>query len=163
MVAEKNSIALAIAKALSSNPRSSKGRTQCYYFGGTFKGKKASFIVTATNGHIFNRDFPKEYADWESVDPFKLFQASTIKKAASKGGTIHTLERCAKDCDYLLLWLDNDREGENICFEVEDVCKPFMSPNYKALRAKFSSITSQELKTAYNAINSEPNLNQSLY
>ena len=44
-------------------------------------------------------------------------------KANKDARIIKHLQRESKDCNYLILWLDNDREGENICFEVMDVCE----------------------------------------
>lgn len=58
MVAEKNSIAEAIAYAIGGKPRANKGKMAMFHFEGKFKGQLASFTVTATNGHLYNRDFP---------------------------------------------------------------------------------------------------------
>lgn len=48
----------------------------------------------------------------------------------------------------LFLWLDCDREGEAIAFEVIDICKKFNN-NLVILRAKFSSTSPKELYDAF--------------
>lgn len=43
-----------------------------------------------------------------------------------------TLEQEAKKCQHLILWTDGDREGENIAWEIAEVCKKgkFVSLHY---------------------------------
>jgi DNA topoisomerase-3 len=57
------------------------------------------------------------------VDPTDLFDAPVVSSAEGRGGGIvKHLEREAAGMDYLVLWLDCDREGENICEWVGCVC-----------------------------------------
>jgi len=62
------------------------------------------------------------------------------------------LEVEAKTCRYLVLWLDCDKEGENICFEILDAIKGVFRVSFNhpqtVFRAKFSSVTEGEVKEA---------------
>lgn len=56
-----------------------------------------------------------------------------------------TLEEEARRCQWLVLWLDCDREGENIAFEVVDVCRS-VNRHLTLRRARFSALIERFLK-----------------
>ncbi|KAM9843380.1 DNA topoisomerase 3-alpha [Aulostomus maculatus] len=68
-----------------------------------------------------------------------------------------TLEKEARQCQALVIWTDCDREGENIGFEIIDVCKA-VKPNIRLFRAKFSEITPNSIRRACETL-SEPDAN----
>ncbi len=72
------------------------------------------------------------------------------------------LEREAGGCDYLVLWLDCDREGENICFEVIRCTNKSMNrgSGQRIFRAKFSAVTPKDIERAMQSL-VEPNENES--
>jgi DNA topoisomerase III len=86
-------------------------------------------------GHIFSMDFPSAYQNWDATNPVDLFDAEVVSIAESKGGIIKHLEREASGMDYLVLWLDCDREGENICFEVNLPSPPSFSSSFSGSHA----------------------------
>lgn len=67
--------------------------------------------------------------------------------------------------DKLVLWLDCDREGENICFEVIRCVDKSMNkssnPTQRIFRARFSAVTAKDIQKALNNL-VEPNENESL-
>mmetsp|Transcript_121100 Transcript_121100/g.386761 ORF Transcript_121100/g.386761 Transcript_121100/m.386761 type:complete len:858 (-) Transcript_121100:55-2628(-) len=155
MVAEKPSIAQSLADALATRGKatSRKGISlSVHEYEGEFYGQTAWFKVTSCAGHVYNIDFPPEFNIWDRVDPLSLYGAKTVKTESNpKLRMPKHFQEEAKGCSYLVLWLDCDREGENICFEVmENVV-----PNLKKLpgvqqvwRAKFSSLAPVDLKKA---------------
>lgn len=68
-----------------------------------------------------------------------------------------TLEREIRGCAGLIIWTDCDREGENIGFEIINVCTAVKS-NLRIFRAKFSEITGVSVWRALQNLE-QPNKN----
>lgn len=171
MVAEKPSIAKTIAESIAphryNEHRGKTGSFPVYEFESKFFNEPAHFKVTSVCGHMYSTDFPDELNNWDRVDPLSLYDAITVKKEAKmKGGSIFKhLTHEAKSCSYLVLWLDCDREGENICFEVIETVAHLLKPSRfeRIYRAKFSSLTSVDIRKALQEENLvRPNENESL-
>lgn len=80
--------------------------------------------MTSVSGHLLTWEFTSQFTSWRSCSPAQLFTAPVYKKCPHEfEGIKRTLEREIKMCDKLVVWTDCDREGENIGFEVIEVCK----------------------------------------
>merc|ERR1740128_360190 len=104
-------------------------------------------MVTSVVGHIYGLTFE----DGRVRDLAQLFTAKVkkvIEDNTKKLRIVEHLQELAQESDYLALWLDCDREGENIGFEVISLCNEFIDYD-NVYRAKFSALTSQELVGAY--------------
>lgn len=157
MVAEKPSIAETLAKALSRGKHTSrKGvshAVQVHEFNGTFQGQPAYIKITSVAGHVYTTDFPPQYQNWDRTDPATLFDAEVVKLEANPKTRLPAhLKAEGKGISHLVLWLDCDREGENICFEVIRNVKPLLSNPKNVWRAKFSSLVPSDLLKAYDKL-----------
>lgn len=110
------------------------------------------YLCVISNQYVC-RFFAGKYNSWDRVDPVELFTCPTEKKEATpKLRMRQFLSQESKGCDYLVLWLDCDKEGENICFEVIDaVSRSIRNVNSwdVTFRAKFSAITDKDIKYAF--------------
>ncbi|KAI1722745.1 toprim domain-containing protein [Ditylenchus destructor] len=134
MVAEKPILAESIAKILSNGRCSTRkgwnGACSVTEFNGTFQGRQLHFKMTSTCGHVMGMDFNARYNNWDRIDPMELFSCQIEKKEANPKLKMPAyLASEAKGCEYLVLWLDCDKEGENICFEVIEAVKVFIISN----------------------------------
>ncbi|THD20861.1 DNA topoisomerase [Fasciola hepatica] len=151
-VAEKNDAAKNIADILSGgrfNRREGLSKyNKIYEFPLVFCGSSVTMVMTSVSGHLLNYDFPQMYRSWHASDPLILFDAPVVKSVGKDGEKIkETIQREARACQKLIIWTDCDREGENIGFEVINVCQE-VKPNMEVLRAKFSEITPAAIRRA---------------
>ena len=150
-VAEKPSVSRALAELLSGGRYGTRGARplETHYFFTYFAPARCrcSIAVTSVIGHVFGLDFDggaEKRGDISSI--FAAKTRKTVEETSEKLGVIQHLQRAAAGCGWLCLWLDGDREGENICFEMLDILKQF--PAERVWRAKFSAVTDREVRNA---------------
>ncbi|XP_034190961.2 DNA topoisomerase 3-beta isoform X1 [Osmia lignaria lignaria] len=156
MVAEKPSLGASLANILSNGRCTTRkglnGSCSLHEWVGQFRSETVNFKMTSVCGHVMTLDFIGKYNNWDKVDPAELFSCPTEKKeAVPKLKIPYFLAKEGAHCDYLVLWLDCDKEGENICFEVIYAVQQGMNrrlnPN-DIWRARFSAITEKDIKAA---------------
>ncbi|KAH9598173.1 TOPRIM domain [Trypanosoma melophagium] len=144
-VAEKPSVAKEVAFVLSnSSCRSAKTLSRFNpVFEFEFEGKEMLF--TSVAGHLMNDEFPPNTRNWSSYPLLGLFTANITKHVKPELEPIKkNLESLGKRATALLLWMDCDREGENICFEVMRIVQGVNS-RIAVSRAHFSALTKRDL------------------
>lgn len=111
----------------------------------SFRGQPAKMSITSVSGHLMEIEFEQQYRGWGGCSPLDLFTAPIKKEVKQEGQLIkNTLVAEAKKHDVLLLWLDCDLEGENIAFEVVQVCLE-SNPRLDVFRARFSALIERDV------------------
>lgn len=151
-VAEKPSVAKAIADILSNGQaRRRVGLSKynaLFEFPYSWRGRNGIMVVTSVTGHLMELDFTPRHRNWQGHAPATLFAAPVVKTVAEdKQPVAEQLRVEAKKANVLLLMLDCDREGENIAYEVIDVCGG-ANKNLDIWRARFASIMPGEIQNA---------------
>ena len=156
-VAEKNDAAKNISELLSrGRSRRSEGFSKfnkIYEFQFEIERQMCEMKMTSVSGHLLGMDYDEKYRKWHSCPPLQLFDLPVSKACRSESALKikRTLEREAKWAQWLIIWTDCDREGENIGFEIIEVCKA-IKPSLRVMRAKFSEITRVSVERALNGL-----------
>ena len=87
-----------------------------------------------------------------------FLEASIIRSVSKdKEKVAQNIANLSKNCQILILWLDCDREGEAIAFEVIDICLK-SNRNLEIWRAHFSALTRVDIENAMRTLR-RPNKN----
>ncbi|MEM4509707.1 MAG: type IA DNA topoisomerase [Pyrobaculum sp.] len=146
IVAEKRSVAKAIAKYLGGEFKANKINGVYVY---SFKYKDEEATALGLSGHIMDFDFSARYNIWRWVQPGELFNVSpllTIREEAIP--YVKTLKKLAKTAREVYLALDADVEGEAIAYETALVVKQ-VNKTASIYRVKFNAVTPRDIKKAF--------------
>lgn len=145
IVSEKNNTAKRIASILSGGKvKTDKLYNVPVYL---FQNHDGEVVCIGLKGHILKVDFPEEYSNWKDIEPIKLIDAKIIKVPIQKS-IINALQKVAKEANEVIVATDYDREGELIGVDAINKIVE-VNPDVKVKRAKFSSLTPQEIKAAF--------------
>ena len=149
VICEKNIAARRIAYILSG------GRSKSLRIGNIpvyeFEKDNKFWKIVGLKGHIINLDFPSGFNKWNEVSPIDLIDIKPCKKVNER--TIASaLKTLADKNPFLIVATDFDREGELIGVEVVNLIKEYNKNINEIKRAKFSAITNQEIKTAFDKL-----------
>jgi len=127
----------------------------------SINGMPVEMIFSSVAGHLLELEFQAPYNRWHGCRPGELYTAPVAKQVArGEGEKIQrNLQTLARQAQWLVLWLDCDREGENIAFEVIQVCRA-VNPRLVIKRARFSALIQRDILHALNHL-MEPNANES--
>lgn len=154
VVAEKDSVARAIADALSEDEVSRSKVFGVWTY--RFRRNKATWISLGLRGHIFDFDFPQEMKNWYKTRIEDLLRTDPVltirRESLAHAKALSTLGKDAKD---VVLALDADAEGEGIAYEVMMIVSN-VNPGAIFRRALFSSVTKEELRRAFSELR-DPN------
>ncbi|CAI2383861.1 unnamed protein product [Moneuplotes crassus] len=186
MVAEKPKVAKTLFDILSEQgsyhyTERYKGHT-VYQFQGEYKGMAADFNILSVYGHIYNHGFQNEAELKSEKNPMEIFEAKIVNNHPARKNFATTRRRgpnkmkflleylcCYMDeSDMIVLWLDNDFSGENICFQIIRMLEQYRfkknDPHSKTryipeniMRAKFSSLSRREIFRTFNNLKTHPN------
>lgn len=153
-VAEKPSIAKALANSLCNSQmnhlESFSKYNHVFNFSRPFLNKEANILVTSVTGHVKELIFKPPHDTWSANSRELILMAEVARQITDdKKDIVKTLQKHAKNSTDLFLWLDCDREGEAIAFEVIDICKQ-VNRSLKIHRAIFSSVEKRELIYAFD-------------
>ncbi len=140
VIAEKHSAAKTLANILGKPKKVNKGRVKCY--------ELQDMVLVPLRGHIKNPDFPDDYNSWRATDLEELIDAP-IQYQETRKSIGNTIRHYAKKVDELTIATDYDREGESIGKEAIQITKE-KNPDIPIKRARFSSLTSKEVKDAFS-------------
>lgn len=147
-VAEKPSVAKEVSAILSKGQcRTTPSQSR---FNPVFEfrlptNQSVEMLFTSVAGHLTEDEFPPQTKSWATYPLPQLFSVPISRSVKEEfHGAKKNLEALAKRSNTVVLWLDCDREGENICFEVLDVVQP-ANRRLEVKRARFSALTERDL------------------
>jgi len=157
IVAEKPRAAEQIAYALAGDKKNVKIITKKPVPILEFRANSKIYRITSVKGHLFTSEFSKAIHEkrWREVDPkYLLTKAPLVKVIRPESReVVKVLKKECKRADVLIIATDFDREGENIGMQVADLIAKKVNHRIIVKRARFSSLTKEEIKKAFKEEN----------